>query len=229
MAIALDAASSTSAMSANPVIFSHTVSGADRFLIVGASWANGSSVTVTGVTYDSVAMTLIDEESNLDSFGSPLGASLWGLIGPNTGTHDVSITFDSGGPAPALCGASSWTGVHQTTPLGTAAKATGDGTTPTVNVTSAANEVVVDVMVGYLSSGTPGTGQTADWNLDSLSVTGAGSHEAGAGTVTMSWTIGGGFTDNWRIVAVPLKPAAAAATTSFPHSFQNNLGNLMMR
>lgn len=209
MAIALDAATSSSSTASSTLTFSHTVAGSDRVLMVGVSWQTGAvnNATVTGVTYNGVAMTLVDEQAPPDPFNQTLGASLWRLVAPATGTHNVVITISNTSDV-ILGGATSWTGVDQTTPLGTSAKATAQsGTTATVNVSSATGEVVVDVVIG-LDPISVGAGQTSRYATTGIGLTGAGSSEPGAGTVTMSWTVANYA---WRIVAVPLKPVAAAA------------------
>ena len=112
-------------------------------------------------------------------------------------------------------GAVSYTGVNQTTPLGTAASNKGKSTTASVSVSSAAGELVVDA-VGRRSDVTsnpisPGAGQTQRWNTHTGAnsatngATGGASEKAGAATVPMSWTWSGSI--EWAIAGVSLKPA----------------------
>jgi hypothetical protein len=111
---------------------------------------------------------------------------------------------------------STYSGVDQTTPVGTAVTAQSAGvgtTTATVNASSAASELVVDGMITRQGQTiTAGANQTDRGNVtDSANWVAGISEEAGAGTVTMSWTLG---SDNlWAIVAVPLKPAAAPTSS----------------
>lgn len=105
---------------------------------------------------------------------------------------------------------SSYCGVDQATPHGTVATAAGSDTPVTVDVTSAAGEMVVDTIFTH-NAVTADAGQTETANV----ATNEGNHvvassrEAGASTVTMSWTQVAG--DYWGAVAIPLKAAAAAA------------------
>ena len=65
--------------------------------------------------------------------------------------------------------------------------------------------VVVDT-VANTEGGAPtaGADQTQHWSAVETDVSGGGSHEPGAATVTMSWTQANVL---WAIGAVPLKPA----------------------
>ena len=114
----------------------------------------------------------------------------------------------SGIPDAATVGAMTFTGVNQATPLGTFASGTGDATSGSVDVTSAANELVFATMV--LESSTDrdlveGAGQTEWWDLFQTPATnGGGSTEAGAATVAMSWSWSGA--DKWVIGGISIKP-----------------------
>jgi hypothetical protein len=109
-----------------------------------------------------------------------------------------------------------FSGVHQTTPLGTFASAFSQASsgTASVNVSSAGNELVFDTVAcancSFLSTG---SGQTQRWNYtlpDGMFPSiGAGSTEAGAASVTMSW--GQGFPEPWAIGGVSIKPVAGGA------------------
>ena len=69
--------------------FSHTCSGTNRLLFVGGFNQEASS-TITGVTYDGVALTEIDNSSQTNN-----SVSLWYLIAPSTGASNVVITRSS--------------------------------------------------------------------------------------------------------------------------------------
>jgi hypothetical protein len=134
---------------------------------------------------------------------------IWQLVAPNTGTHDVVITFDKNLSYGAVAGVMTFTNVNQSTPLGTFAGASGapPGFSATVNVSSVANELVFDtVSCETCTTLTVGAGQSERWNLSQsgLYAMGAGSTEPGAATVTMSWILGS--EDYWAIGAVPIKP-----------------------
>lgn len=210
MAIAFDAASNAqyTAGSGGTLTWSHTCTGTNLVLWVSATISTGGNSTITGITYNGVAMTEVS--------GSPINStsietSGWILIAPATGTHNIVATinaFDNN----FSCVAASYTGVHQTTATGTPATATGAVSTITVDVSSASGEVVVDG-VGVNDptwAWTAGAGQTARTSyadpagFDSSAL----SEEAGATTVTMSWT---GTPALWATIGVSLKPASASS------------------
>ena len=184
--------------------WSHTVgaAGTNRILVVGTSAE--SAVAVTGVTYAAQALTKIGAQASLD--GATAATELWYLIAPPTGPNDIVVTLSANKKLAA--GATSWTGVHQTTPLGTAVFAPGNSLSASVDVTSATGEVVVDALANKSStSRTVGADQTQHWSVNSGGKpSSAGSSEAGAGTVTMSWTHG--VAVEWALGAVPLKQAS---------------------
>lgn len=212
MAIAKDATSVGAAVSASSVTVSHTVSGSNRLLIV---FANGEifGETFTGVTYNGVAMTEI-RQAAVATFWRH---SAWYLIAPATGTANIVATLSGTVDRPALQ-AISLTGVDQTTPIGTyGEQITASGTAKTVNVSSASGELVIDCLFTTGAAGwglTPGSGQTAEISEhEHSSMASRISSEAGASTVTMSWTAGTSTAAG--LIAIPVKPAGAAAATSF--------------
>jgi hypothetical protein len=190
---------------------SHTTAGLNRLMLVGISMVNDELETVSSVTYSGVALTNVGVQNSSDDGRM----EIWRLIAPPTGTYNVVITFSAPLRRAAVAGVMTFTGVHQTTPLGTFAsdfrQAPLITDPPTVNVTSAANELVFDtVACETCTSHTVGAGQTQRWNLIETSgypqSLGAGSTEPGAATVTMSWTQG--TADHWAIGGVSIKPAA---------------------
>ena len=86
MAIAFDAASQDRAAAASSLTFSHTISGNNTLLVVSASSSENTSPS--GVTFNGVAMTLIDSQAN----SSSQVTTLWYLIAPADGAHDIVIT-----------------------------------------------------------------------------------------------------------------------------------------
>ena len=131
MAIAFDAAVNGGLVfPGTSLTWSHTCSGSDRILFVGV--VGGTTDTVTGVTYDGVAMTLV----NKCVAGADFYSYLFYLIAPSTGAHNVVISASSG----LIIGlSSSYTGVSQTgqpdsssTKISTVASATYTQSTTTV-------------------------------------------------------------------------------------------------
>jgi hypothetical protein len=199
MAIAFDAASSSNGSGAS-LTWAHTCTGSNLVLIVGVSVDTGH--TVSGITYNAVAMTQVPggtvATANIRSY-------LYYLVGPATGAHDIVVSLGGGGGSNLAAGGMSFTGVSQFNTLGTAATNSGNtGTTASVVVSSDIDEVVVDCLATGSNAATVGAGQTRRWNDNNSNVFGQGSHETGAASTTMDWTITSG--NHWAIVAVPLRP-----------------------
>lgn len=202
MAVQFDAAS-TAALTSNGTskTWSHTCSSTDRFLIVVVSLNTGFPTGMTA-TYAGVSMT---------AQYTPAGKkAVFTLIDPATGANNVVVSWtnNSQGAFTAV----SYTGVNQTTPMGTAATANGSGTGPTVNVSATSLDLVVDGLMGFVTgsavSATVGASQTQRANLADTNTDGsvaAQSSEPGATTVTMSWTLS--VSSDWHIWGVALKPA----------------------
>lgn len=211
---AVDSVSSFGSNGAGPFTWPHTCSGSDRLLRVTTSHFD-SSDTVTGVTYNGVALTAVPSGSTNNG---QYYITAYYLIAPDAGTYDIVVTV-SGSVFDFGAGAVSYTDVHQTVPLGTAVTAVGTSTTPSVTVSSAADELVDDGLV-IIHGGTlsVGAGQTQRWNAIASSgfIKYAGSTEGGAASTTMSWS--NSSSQTWAIVAVPIKPTAGAPATSIvPH------------
>ena len=202
MAIAFDAASSGTPGSGFGL--SHTCTGTDRYLTVGV-YLQGPSSVITSVTYAGVNMTQLGAVN----ISATRILRLYGLANPASGANDIVGTYTGSNLNPGI-GGMSFTDVHQTTSTGTAATAgPTTSTTPSVVVTSATGEMVVDVVGRSLDTAmTPGSGQTERYD-QTVGNGGngrvAGSHEAGAASVTMAWTI---TSDLWGIIGISLKPVA---------------------
>ena len=194
--------SSASVVGATSMTWSHTVtSGSNRALFAGISMEGGGGSS-SGVTYGGTAMTLVGRGQNSHT------VEIWRLLNPAVGTANIVASF-GGQSEEVVGGAVSFDGVHQTTPTGTFAGASGSSNSPSRVVSSATGELVLDVLMARdQPTATAGAGQTARWNRTnggSGRVRGAGSTEAGAASVTMSWTLGSSV--QWQIGGVSIKPA----------------------
>lgn len=197
-----------------------TVTGTNTYGLVGIGLRTNTG-DITGVTFNGVAMTELQQYNNATG---TMTNWLFGLAGPTTG--DIVITGDTSLAAEVVV--STYTGVAQTGSTGTIATATGTAPNVTVAVTSATGEMVVD-FVGWRTGGdgTAGANQTKRSEAligNGISMDLATSDEAGAATTTMSWTIAGTTSDGWITIGVPLKPAAAAATGYPPTLLTLNVG-----
>jgi len=200
----------------------HTVgaAGTNRILVVGVNIFSDSPPlpTVSTMTYAGQSMTFLAAQED-GVAPSRIRTEMWYIKAPATGANSIAITFSAS--VRAVAGGMSYTNVHQTTPFGTPATAGGLSDAPSVTVSSAAGELVVDTVGRRQSSSgtqtlTAGGGQTERYNDKSgtnndNNVLGAGSEEAGAASVTMSWTANSDW--KWAIVAAPLKPTVVCTTT----------------
>lgn len=197
-------------------IHNYTIaSGDNRLLIVGIGVVNDGStgnLAISSVTFNGVAMTQVCNGNVADDSR----AWIYKLVAPDITTANIVVTFGAATAEWINVGAANFTGVDQTTPCGTCASDTDDNTTYSISVSSATNDLVVDMFVGENStnSTTPGSGQTANWNraIGAAGGAGASSRKAGASSVTMSWT--DGATSSHRVLTgVSLKAAASSPST----------------
>lgn len=197
--------------------WTHTVnSNTNGILMVGV--LSGLGIAISSVKYATVSMT---EVTNSPAINGNMKVHLFYLLLPATGANTVEVTMASNTRFKEA-GATSWTGVNQTTPLGTWNENGGTSATATVDITSAVDEIVLDVVgVRFLTTDADqtiavGAGQTERWNVKVGFMTSdkfrcGGSSEAGAATVTMSWAVGSSASRDWAIGGVPIKPLAAIA------------------
>lgn len=210
-ALAVDATASCAGNGVSSLTCAHTVSGENRELVNWISWYHSTS-TLSGSTYNGVALTAIPSGSAANGQYHIDGLH---LIAPATGTNNLVATF-SGGVFDVGMGSVSFTGADQTTPLGTAVTATGTSTTPSVTVSSAAGEIVIDgLVITHGSTLTVGGSQTQRWNAIASGgfIKYAGSTQNGASSTTNTWTSGNSQT--WAQGAVPVKPVASVIDTNF--------------
>ncbi|TYO97131.1 putative CxxxxCH...CXXCH cytochrome family protein [Geothermobacter ehrlichii] len=190
----------------------HTIGGGtDRLLLVGVAFDDRNGETVTSVTYNGIALTQLRADNTATSNAR---TELWYLKDaslPAAGTYDVVVTLSTASGKPLYGGALTYSGVDQTATFTSHNGASGNADPATVDITSQAGDLVVDIVVGYKGAGLAvGAGQTAYWveNTDALGAVIAGmSYEAGAATTTMSWT-GAGDGGEWSISAVSIHPGA---------------------
>lgn len=181
--------------------WAHTCSGTNRLLFVVITTRVNAS-TVTSITYNSVDFTANLAWNKADGAGNRSYGFY--LVNPATGSHNIVVTFGQSNIY-ALTSATSFTGVHQSTPVGTATTATGYSATASTTVTSAAGEVVID---GIYASNTPiarDGSQSLLWQSTDAGISGGSSTKLGSDSTVMQWT----WTGNvyWAIGAIPLKPA----------------------
>ena len=218
--VAVDSTSTSAAALAgngNPTLtFNHTTAGANRLLLVGISIniTNAPTTTVVSVTYNGTAMTFVGAHN--DAGAGTRRVEMWSQLAPATGTHPVVVTVNI--PAAVnegvVAGATTFTGVDQTVPLGTFVSA--DGATATnsqLDVPGVVNGMILDTLaIGGNRTVTVPPFQTSQWNNNSAGTTnpgvrGTGSSRASAPNVPISETFSG--TSNWSLGAVSINPTAA--------------------
>lgn len=195
--IAFDTAVQFNLVAGGPYTQAMTITGANTYLACATADADHSGNTISGITYNSVALSSL--ASQTDGFGS--STTLWRLIAPATGTHNVVVTYSAqahNGYAQCV----SYTGVHQTTPEGTPVTVTGSSSSPSVTVTLGAGEWALGTFVQAGSNTltiSAGTNRVADGSGTASQATGDNT----TGTVSYSST----FNGDWAGIGVNLKPA----------------------
>ena len=173
---------------ASPVAWAHTCAGSDRLLIVCLGLSDHDAATVTGVTYNGVAMTLVGGATE-GSGDLKRRYEMWRLIAPATGAHNVSVAF-TGTDLNVEAVAVSFSNAHQTDPIETYGSASGTGAPASIQVASGEDQLVIDCLMRQSSDyPTCGSGQTPiypcpGYQLWSLSV----STKVGSVATQMLWT-----------------------------------------
>jgi len=219
--INVGASSFSNSNNTNSLVWNHNVTGSNRALLVGVSFRNNGGQTVSNVTYGGIPLSLVVAQSNASS----IRVEMWKLTAPITGNNAIAVSMS--GNARVVAGAVSFTGVDQAVPIEAAASASGNSTTPNVNITTLTpNAWVMDVQgeqnytFGFLAPSV-GAAQTSYWNALSstcggfcLRVRGAGSTlgpQAVPGSVNMNWSWFL-FSRPWAIAAVAIRPATSGNT-----------------
>lgn len=191
-----------SSITTSPITVSHTTgTGSDRLMLVGVSTRDR---TVSSVTYGGTALTLVGAQTS----NGNAKTAIYRLIAPASGTANVVVTLSGNPGKGAVVGVMTFTGVNQTTPLGTYASAVGNSTTAALNVTSSNSELVFNVVSAQNVNVNNVAGQTQRWNVNTASEnTGAGATKPGSATTSLSWTL---VKDDWSMSGVSIKPLATA-------------------
>jgi len=149
--IVVDATNSTQKTTGTgTVTLSHTTGTAsNRLLLVGVSFQkNGvAGRQVNSVAYGSQSLMKVRNHESSDGEDR---VEIWRLVNPSSGAATITVTMGGTNPESIIVGAATFSGVNQSTPLGTEAVAAArDGTGaghPSVSVSSATGELVFDVV-----------------------------------------------------------------------------------
>lgn len=182
----IEQAETTQASSASTTLltYRHTVPsyGQDKLLLV--SIALESNVTVTSVTFNGDGLT------QANTTGTAPKAQLWYRVAPDDGEHDIVITLASA--SPVASGATSFLYVDQSTPLGTVATDSGNGTSSSVTVVGATGRLNIGMLAkdgGSADGPAAGETESQSWlQYVSTTVSGGGSYIDSAASVDMTWS-----------------------------------------
>jgi len=203
---------STGLLGATSLTWTDTVAnGQNRVMFVELD-IDGLGASVAGVTFGGVALTQVGRATGNHA------VEIWSLINPAVQTANVVASFNA--TTYATGGATTFNGVDQTSPTGTFVGNAGTGLASSIVVTSATNDVVLDVenwesnSVSY----TPGVGEVQQWTQTDPVQRGLSVTAAGAPSVTLTTSVPS--STQWEVGAVSIH----AATNNAPVlSGSNNL------
>jgi len=178
----------------------------DGYIVVGVSMYDPVvDASITAVTYGGVPMTLLGTIQDANAYTE---VYLFGLAVGNlaAGNYDVALTGSKGINQLAF-GVSAFSGVNQTAPTGPFASATGSSTAPSVIVSSAFGDLVVDILGHDNGTSSVGADQAQNWKQEDATdrTDGVSSRETATGaatTMSHSKTVSA----PWSIGALALKP-----------------------
>lgn len=202
MAIAFDAESHPGSYAQNNS-WSHTVGSAEgRIALVMTATHSGNAAPST-VTFGGVAMTQLADYS-----GNYRRVCVYYLLNPSSGSNTVVVNWGS-----ALyygCGVTclTYSGVHQTDTFRTYSGQTGSTSPVNKTISSADGDLVIDAISEWGDGLACDAGQTQRYLVNNSSLISMGaSEEAGASSVTTTWTKSGTGDANNAIYSFSIKPA----------------------
>ncbi|MEK9207681.1 MAG: hypothetical protein AAB922_04315 [Patescibacteria group bacterium] len=222
MAIVFNASAKSKASAVTSLTFAHSSSGSNRVLLVGAH-LQGTAQTVTGVTYNSVAMTQEVTRTAANTVGY-----VFSLSAPSAGSNNVVISASG---ATGINGISvSLTGATQST-----AEATNSGQNSAGVKSVSYSVVTVTDNAWIFNFWSAGLGDT-DFGVDTLGASQIKREEtdgdpqiglsigdtkgpitpAGASTVSVSWDGANSGAGNVQGCSVAMAAAAAVRRRAFP-------------
>lgn len=212
--IIFDAASNSGYQAAqSSYSWSHTCGGIDRFLAVDVSLLSAGA-TVSSITYNGVALSLIGARSTVTSFGR---IEQWGLVAPASGSHTIAVTLSSSIASAGT--AVSYANVQQTSPTesfnSNQATNAGSATDASVVVTPATPSCIIHAAL--VTNDTSVTANQTSRNNVTGAVGSGANEDTGpitpATATTLSYT-GEGIVATWAIAGYAIRPVTASAGTS---------------
>lgn len=220
MALTVDATSTSNGASVSSLTWSHTCTGSDLVLVVTVGVFGGQ--TVTGVTYNGVALTQV----GTDIQGSYNLSDIWKLTSPATGANNIVVSLS--GTADAIrAGGISFAGASGTVDGFASSKGAAAGSTvnASVNVTSKTSNKVVGICLSQLNTSnfTIGAGQSSIFEIEGGVRPCASSYEDGAVTTAFGYTINSTVAgENYIIAGANVE---AKRTTVFKDNFTGSTIN----
>lgn len=217
--VTYDAASSDSSSSGTSFSWSHTVgTGNNRLLVVtvstSKSGSSSSPATVSGVKYDSVAMTQEVTNVYTSSSNPQVRSYIFYLVNPASGSHTITVTLSAS--STAVAGAVSYANVNQSSPIQAQNSSTGYGTTQSVSVTATSVGQAVYASLGSYSTSsytvTGNSGQNSRWSQTGQTYKGVGDDvlNPSVGSVSEGWQTGSSSV-GYVCCAVLINPSATVA------------------
>lgn len=209
MAISFDAATVATSVVSTTLTYAHTCTGSDRIIFVAVQGII-STDTITGVTYNGVALTLV----NKIQLPSWRFIYLWYLIAPATGANNVVVTSSSSGNIDSCC--SSYTGVGQSgQPDNNATNNASAVTTITTTLTTIADNCwSVLAEANDVGGSTAGSGTTLRGSsTNGIAIFDSNAAKTPAGSVSLIANIGG--SGKMGTVMASFSPPSVANTTNF--------------
>lgn len=208
MAIAYDS-SAQGTSSGSSITFSHTCTGSNLALVVFSRFYQGDHVT--GVTYNSVAMTQVNKRQ--DSAGNDAYTYFYILTAPSTGANNVVISADAS-PSISFGGtAASYTGAKQTGQPDSSNSQSSTSATMTMSTTVVASNCWLVGGTSNFRATSAGTGTTNRQQIAGDPVTLSDSNgTVGTGSQSLEWTQSDSTISAQHILS--LAPSASAVTPS---------------
>lgn len=211
MAIAFDNSGVSSGTGDRTLSF--TAAAGATLILAGVVNSNAAGDTVTGVTWNGNAMTLIAKKE-ASGGALPFWSYLFAIAGSDTGTHNVVTAGASGGGVHLLV--ASWTGTDSNVPANFATNSVNNVTVSTisVNVTVAGTNSWVAALAAENEAGGDSwsnaiaAGRATD--ADTARSVGDSDGTVVAGVQTCTWS-SGGSARWWNIIAVEILEGGAAA------------------
>lgn len=218
MAIAIDNVSGVVGTAVSSLTIAHTV--AAGAVLVAFAAALGDTPTVTGVTYNSVALTQLLGTTD-DSGGVLATNSAWIIHNPASGTHDLVATFSAAGSSNSALHGLSYTGVEATSAAAAHRAPYHNGAGDVTVVDSVSGDMVVgscgnyDFGAGAISAGATWNSRRFD-NAISGGSYALGSEDTiatGASTVVV-FTNDNDFSTNIAFALIPAAAGGGALTNA---------------